>query len=350
MLSAKGRDTERLQPNNKQYKRNVGVLMPSESDDDTLLAFQSQAQELATRLSLPLLSRDEIEEGSTSFTHCLSMEPYKCLHIDSYAVSIKPVKKNPSGRSLIIKKKKTRRKSDTNLKPFCIDLCPGSNTKMAKRLSQGGQKGGELLLKATALGKNEGSTVYDLTAGLAQDSCIMALGGASTVHMVEKDSIVIALLEDAFRRMRLVADMCTGTGENAEDGVSGIAVELLSKLSLEQDDAINVAERLAQVPVTSCLRPDICYLDPMFPPRAKSAAVRKNMSILHGLLKTQSYDDKGVREREEADLLLAALAAARQKVVVKRPMQAPPLGGDLVRKKPSSMIKGSVNRWDVYAI
>ena len=133
------------------------------------------------------------------------------------------------------------------------------------------------------------------------------------------------------------------------------ATDLSNKLSFEENDAILVAQRFAQLKDSidddsGADRPDICYLDPMFPPRTKSALVKKNMNILHGLLETQSEEDADQRRRQEAELLKAALGAARQKVVVKRPVQAPPLGGDFVDKKPSNVINGSVNRWDIYVV
>eukprot|EP00957_Ditylum_brightwellii_P077426 5882692-Ditylum_brightwellii.AAC.1 len=91
----------------------------------------------------------------------------------------------------------------------------------------------------------------------------------------------------------------------------------------------------------------------MFPPRTKSAAVKKDMQILHGLLqtnqKTHSNNDndddtasiidngqnaihkklnqkQANRLEEERALLNAALDIAKNRVVVKRPLKAPPLG------------------------
>ena len=84
----------------------------------------------------------------------------------------------------------------------------------------------------------------------------------------------------------------------------------------------------------------------MFPARTKSASVKKNMQILHGLLDSQAIDD-AVRQLEEAELLGVAYEAARTRVVVKRPVNAEPLGGQQALK-PSYSIRGSVNRWDVY--
>jgi 16S rRNA (guanine1516-N2)-methyltransferase len=96
---------------------------------------------------------------------------------------------------------------------------------------------------------------------------------------------------------------------------------------------------------------DVVYLDPMFPPRTKSAAVKKGMQILHGLLDTQQSDDESTNQRnlEESQLLELALQAAKVRVVVKRPIRATPLGGDSsVTPRPSYDVEGSVNRWDVY--
>ena len=73
--------------------------------------------------------------------------------------------------------------------------------------------------------------------------------------------------------------------------------------------------------------PHVCYLDPMFPPRTKSSAVKKKMQLLQGLLGEGSEDaDQEGRVEEERALLHVALALAQRRVVVKRPIHAPPLG------------------------
>ena len=122
--------------------------------------------------------------------------------------------------------------------------------------------------------------------------------------------------------------------------------------------------------------PDVCYLDPMFPPRKKkSSAVKKDMAMLHSLLGTASVvavneeeevtDDTHDRIHEEQALLLAAYNTAQRRIVVKRPISALPLGleavdsdsdsdnstdGDRNIPKPSYDVRGSVNRFDVYII
>ena len=343
-----------------QYGDRVCILAPPSSD------FKEEVNKLSARLSLPIHTQDEIDmlvdqeaQGGASpvFTHYFCLEPYQIMDIESYAVAIQSLSSPTDGNNSARRKAKRSKKAgkQRNLaKPFFVDFCPQSNTKMGKRLAGGGQKGGELLIKATSLGKNKDSTVCDLTAGLASDSCIMASGGAASVLMIEKDPIVAVLLQDAFRRMEMIVKSDLDS-VNSDGELISRATDLSKKLSFEENDALLVAQRFAQLKNnidddSGADRPDICYLDPMFPPRTKSALVKKNMNILHGLLETQSEEDADQRLRQEAELLKAALGAARQKVVVKRPSQAPPLGGDLVDKKPSNIINGSINRWDIYVV
>jgi 16S rRNA (guanine1516-N2)-methyltransferase len=83
---------------------------------------------------------------------------------------------------------------------------------------------------------------------------------------------------------------------------------------------------------------DVIYLDPMFPPRRKSAAVRKEMALFHSLL-ARTLDP------QDADaLLLWALRQDTARVVVKRPAKAPCLAA----KEPSHTISGKAVRYDVY--
>jgi 16S rRNA (guanine1516-N2)-methyltransferase len=80
---------------------------------------------------------------------------------------------------------------------------------------------------------------------------------------------------------------------------------------------------------------DVVYLDPMFPHREKSAAVKKEMRVFQSLVGSDL----------DADALLApAVALASKRVVVKRPDYAP----FLADKTPSMQIKTKKNRFDVY--
>ncbi len=82
-------------------------------------------------------------------------------------------------------------------------------------------------------------------------------------------------------------------------------------------------------------RPDVVYLDPMYPPRRKSAEVRKEMRVLRALV----GDDP-----DAAELLTAARRVARRHVVVKRMRLAPELMPGVLRS-----YVGRTTRYDVYA-
>jgi 16S rRNA (guanine1516-N2)-methyltransferase len=211
----------------------------------------------------------------------------------------------------------------------------------------GRDSGRDLLVQAVAPKKSfdgqDGAVVYDLTAGFGQDSLVLALSGASKVYMVERDPVVAALLEDALRRVNLLSTSRTS------DPQTELACFLSERLSLSVGEATKVVVSLTESDETP--KADVVYLDPMFPPRTKSAAVKKGMQILHGLLDTQQSDDESTNQRnlEESQLLELALQAAKVRVVVKRPIRATPLGGDSsVTPRPSYDVEGSVNRWDVY--
>lgn len=171
----------------------------------------------------------------------------------------------------------------------------------------------------------------DATAGLGQDSFILAAAGFS-VYMFEQDPIIAALLEDALDRAKsdpVLANIVERMHLFAEDSIS--ALQRLGT-SLSRDE---------QMPQTSdsqpylTVKPDVIYLDPMFPERTKSAAVKKKFQLLHHL--------EHPCENEE-ELLSAAMNIQPRKIVVKRMAKGPFLAG----KKPSYSIKGKSIRYDCY--
>ncbi len=99
--------------------------------------------------------------------------------------------------------------------------------------------------------------------------------------------------------------------------------------------------------------PDVIYLDPMFPEKKKSAKSGKETELLKHLILPPTT-------AEENALLMAALSHARKRVVVKRPLHAPPLhvlpgsspksAGVRRKSKPDLQIKGKSVRYDVYLI
>jgi 16S rRNA (guanine1516-N2)-methyltransferase len=286
--------------------------------------------------------------------------------VSTYALAIQHIisseqtPKNQERRRRPEKKKK--KPSGSNSPPFYIDLYPVTNSRVGRRgssSSSSSSSGGtsDLLLRAVSPRKGssatDGAIICDLTAGLGQDSLVLAMNGAQHVHMVERNPIVAALLHDAMRRLELIA-------QTQKDEVATMLVDKLSLVSGDAKDWMSRKQDQEPVVVTDC---DVIYLDPMFPPRQKSSAVKKGMAILHGLLDTQTTndtnddndDDEHQKEQEEKDLLLLALDTARLRVVVKRPIKAPPLGTTSITNdegipKPSYSISGSINRWDVYVV
>lgn len=172
--------------------------------------------------------------------------------------------------------------------------------------------GRELLVKAARVRGVESPAVVDATAGLGEDSLLLAAAGA-TVTMCESDPVIALLLADALRRAA------------GDPQLAGI----VSRMTLVEADSVAVLGGLTEPP-------DVVYLDPMFPSRTKSAAVKKKFQLLHRLEAPCEDQDR---------LMAAALASDPRKVVVKRPVKAP-IPADV---KPSHSIAGKAVRFDVIA-
>lgn len=171
----------------------------------------------------------------------------------------------------------------------------------------------ELLVRAARVRGVEAPVVVDATAGLGEDSLLLAAAGFS-VRLYERDPVIAALLRDALER---AADL------------PGLA-DAVSRMELFEEDSI-AAMRTLDTP------PDVVLLDPMFPERTKSAAVKKKFQLLHRL--ERPCDD-------EFALLDAARAARPRKIVVKRPPKGPLLAG----AKPSYQVIGKAVRYDVIVV
>lgn len=170
--------------------------------------------------------------------------------------------------------------------------------------------GRELLVRAARVRGVEHPTAVDATAGLGEDSLLLA-GAGFRVLMFEKDPVIAALLRDALERAA------------SEPGLA----DVVSRMELREQDSVAALGALDR-------SPDVVFLDPMFPGRTKSAAVKKKFQLLHRL-ERPCEDEEG--------LLAAALAARPRKVVVKRPPKGPLLAG----AKPSYQLTGKAVRYDV---
>ena len=185
----------------------------------------------------------------------------------------------------------------------------GDFTRMLPRLRQGRLQQ-ELLVRAARVRGVEAPTAVDCTAGLGEDSLLLAAAGFR-VTLFERDQTIAALLADAMERAVEEPQLADAVGRMTL--VGGDSITSLAELDFA---------------------PDVIYLDPMFPARTKSAAVKKKFQLLHHL--------EQPCEEEEA-LVSAALAACPRKVVIKRPAKGPQLAG----MKPSYSIAGKAVRYDV---
>jgi len=170
----------------------------------------------------------------------------------------------------------------------------------------------EILTKAVGIKGNYRPTVIDATAGLGRDAVLLAHCGCSVV-MLERSPVVAGLLADALGRLNAT-----------------LPDDKKFALSLVQTDAKIYLQQLAEQD-----QPDVIYLDPMYPHRTKSALVKKEMRQLREIV----GDDT-----DSQALLEIALKRAKNRIVVKRPRLAPTLS-DL---KPSFVITGKTQRFDVY--
>jgi 16S rRNA (guanine1516-N2)-methyltransferase len=187
------------------------------------------------------------------------------------------------------------------------------------RRKQGGGKG-QMIAKAAGVRSGVHPHVLDATAGLGGDGFVLA-GLGCRVTLLERVPVVRALLEDGLAQAR-----AHGLAQDAE------LVEVLDRMTLVEADSLNYLRGLADAD-----RPDVVYLDPMFPLRGKSALVKKEMRVFHSLVGTDPDAD---------GLLPAALACAKYRVVVKRPRIAPTLAGP----EPNHVLPGKSNRYDIYTM
>lgn len=187
-----------------------------------------------------------------------------------------------------------------------VDLVEGA---VGHRRKFGGGRGQDI---AKAIGLKHGFCphVLDATAGLGRDAFVLASLGCQ-VSLIERNPAVHALLSDGLERGQLNVEIA----------------DIVSRMKLTHASSAEHLGNLSDI--------DVVYLDPMYPAKEKSAAIKKEMRLFQGL----------VGKDIDADSLLEpALALAKYRVVVKRPSYAPPLAN----KVPSTSIKMKKNRFDVY--
>jgi len=194
-----------------------------------------------------------------------------------------------------------------------VDFITGT---LCHRKQYGGGRGQAI---ARAIGLKPGTAppeILDATAGLGKDAFVLACLGCP-VTMIERSPIVATLVADALERAKDDADF-----------------QVLHEQGFKLIQA-NARDYILQV--DEAFRPDVIYLDPMYPEKKKSALVKKNMQILQKLLGQDEDTD---------ELLSAALNCARKRVVVKRPKGTTTIAGP----KPTMAIESKKTRYDVYVI
>lgn len=203
------------------------------------------------------------------------------------------------------------RKGRTSLPgPVTVDF--GSRAMRYRRMA--GQN--ELLGRAVGVTARRRPRVLDATAGLGRDSFILADMGCE-VTLCEREPVIAALLDWGLRAALASEDAWLA-------GVAG-------RMQLLPGDA---RDRFG----SDSQQVDVIYLDPMFPPRDKRAAVKKDMALFQQLL-----DDPNARQ-DAGELLVWALQRDVARVVVKRP----PRGEYLADIRPSHSISGKAVRFDVH--
>ena len=186
-------------------------------------------------------------------------------------------------------------------------LC-GDLSRMARRIRTGALPR-ELIVRAARIkGAADPLTAIDATAGLGEDSLLLAAAGFS-VTLCERDPVIAALLRDSLER---------AAGDPALAGAVG-------RMRLVEGDSTRLLAGLEE-------RPDIVLLDPMFP-GGKRAAAKKKLQLIQTLESPCA---------DEAALVDAAVAAGPRKVVVKRPVKGPHLAGI----EPDYSIAGKAIRYD----
>ena len=178
------------------------------------------------------------------------------------------------------------------------------------RLRFGGGRGQDLP-KAAGFKPGINPYIIDATAGLGRDAFLLASLGA-TVTMIERSPDMHALLLDGMAR--------------ALDA-GGVTAEIISRMTLIHGDAIQLLPSLS---------PEIVLVDPMHPPRNKSALVKAEMRQIRAIV---GIDD------DQNRLMQTALAHASRRVVLKWPAKAAPMA-DI--PPASHQVIGKSVRYDVF--
>jgi len=215
---------------------------------------------------------------------------------------------NPMALVLTADHLELRKRDEPKLGGIFVDFVSGA---MAHRRKFGGGRG-EAVAKAVGIKGDYLPDVVDATAGLGRDAFVLAAVGCH-VRMLERNPVVAALLDD-------------GLARGYQD--PEIGPWLRERLHLIHASSLTALESITP-------RPQVVYLDPMFPHKQKSALVKKEMRVFQSLV-GPDIDADG--------LLEPARRLATKRIVVKRPDYAPPLAGVATQ----SAVTTKSHRFDIY--
>lgn len=192
---------------------------------------------------------------------------------------------------------------------FEEQVLTGDFSKMLNRVKKN-NLGTELLVKAAKIkNTSEELTALDATAGLGDDSLLLAAAGFK-VKMYERNPVMFELLCDTLRRAKNIPEL----------------TDVVSRMEVINADSIETMNETEQTP-------DVILLDPMFPERQKSSLVKKKLQMIQKL---------EIPCIDETEMLYAAIKCQPKKIIVKRPPKGPYLAG----VKPDYSLKGKAVRFD----
>lgn len=184
-----------------------------------------------------------------------------------------------------------------------VDFTEG---KIAHRLRFGGKE-----LLARAINTHAHHTVWDGTAGLGQDAFVLAALGAQ-VDLFERHPLICLMLADGLYRAQAYPE----------------TTAIAQRMTLHFGTFTTPFRQPEQ-------KPQVIYLDPMFPERKKSAAVNQAMQYFQAAIG---------EDADASDFLHQARQRAQKRIVLKRPKWAK----SLTDEAPAYSYSGKNTRFDVY--
>lgn len=191
-------------------------------------------------------------------------------------------------------------------------ICDFTGGAVKHRFLFGGGRG-QALPRAVGMKGGKTPMVVDATAGLGRDAFLLASLGAE-VTLIERSPDMHRLLAEGLERARKAG---------------GDVAEVISRMTLLYGDARDLL---------STLSPEVVLVDPMHPPRKKSALVKNEMRLIREITGA---------DEDSIELMTVALATASKRVVLKWPLRADPMEGI---GSPSHQILGKSTRYDVFMV